>query len=65
VVVALDGLKVGMIVDAVTEVLRVPQDAFESPPLLVTSVDKSYITGIAKVGERLIILLDISSVLEM
>jgi purine-binding chemotaxis protein CheW len=70
VVVAIDGLKVGMIVDAVSEVLSVPEEAIEPPPPMVTTVDTAFITGIAKVGEqgqgqRLVLLLDLGKVLSL
>lgn len=64
-------MQVGMIVDAVTEVLRVPERAIEPPSPLVTPVDSLYITGIAKIAdqegarnaERLIVLLDLEQIL--
>ena len=61
--VEVDGVKVGMVVDAVTEVLRVAEEEVEPPSPLVTTVDSAFITGIAKVDERLIILLDLERVL--
>jgi purine-binding chemotaxis protein CheW len=66
--VEMDGTKVGMIVDAVTEVLRVAEENIEPASPLITPVDSAhsmsgFITGIAKVDERLIILLDLSKVL--
>ena len=64
-VVKSDDLTVGMVVDAVTEVLRIPVEAIEPPSPLVTTVDSAFITGIAKVDERLVILLDLSKVLVM
>jgi purine-binding chemotaxis protein CheW len=63
IVVTMNGVKVGMIVDAVSEVLRIPQDSIEPPPPMVTTVDSAFITGIAKVGEQLVILLDLGRVL--
>jgi purine-binding chemotaxis protein CheW len=63
VVVEMNGTLVGMIVDAVSEVLRVPAESIESPSPIMTTVDSAFITGIAKVGERLIILLDLEKVL--
>jgi len=54
---------VGMLVDSVSQVLRVPETAIEPPSPLMTTVDSTFITGIAKVGERLIILLDLLEVL--
>ena len=63
IVVELDSAKAGMMVDAVTEVLYVPEENVEPPSPLMTTVDSSFITGIAKVDERLIILLDLDKVL--
>jgi purine-binding chemotaxis protein CheW len=63
VVVEMGDTRVGMIVDGVSEVLHVSEDDIEPPSPLVTSVDSSFITGIAKVDERLVILLDLDKVL--
>lgn len=65
VVVELDGMTVGMIVDAVTEVLRVAEETIEPPPPTIATVDSIYITGIVKVGERLVTLLDLGKVLNV
>jgi len=63
VVVVLNGAKVGMIVDAVSEVLNLNQEAIEPPSPMVTNVNTSFIEGIAKEEERLIILVDLAKVL--
>lgn len=65
VVVDMEGTKVGIIVDAVSEVLRVPEETIEATPPMVTSVDTSFIRGIAKLADRLIILLDLPKVLTL
>lgn len=65
VVISIGGVKVGMIVDAVSEVLRVPEEAVEPPPPMVTSVDTAFITGIAKMDQRLVTLLDLGRVLSL
>lgn len=62
-VAELEGGQIGMIVDAVQEVLRVPVSSIEPPTLMVSKVDADYVTGVAKVGHRLIILLDLARVL--
>ena len=54
---------VGLIVDAVEEVLNIPSDVIEPPPDLVTTVDSAYLRGIAKLEDRLVILLDLDRVL--
>jgi len=63
--IAIDSVKVGMVVDAVSEVLRVLEEAIEPTPPIVTTVDSAFITGIAKLEGRLIILLDLSKVLSI
>ena len=63
VIVDIEGQDIGVIVDAVTEVLRVPSDCVEPPSSIITTVDSEYITGIAKLPSRLIVLLDLVKVL--
>jgi len=63
VVVEMNGATVGMVVDGVSEVLRVGAEAIEPPSPIVTTVDSAFIRGIAKVGARLVILLDLGKVL--
>ncbi len=53
------GTRVGLVVDGVSEVLMVPADAIEPTPEVAAGVDAAYLRGIAKLGERLIILLDL------
>ena len=63
VVVDTGGEDIGVIVDAVTEVLRIAEESVEPTSSLVTTEDSYYIEGIAKVGDRLLILLDIDRAL--
>jgi purine-binding chemotaxis protein CheW len=65
VVVNMSGMKVGMIVDGVSEVLTVSDDVIEPPPSMFNTIDTQYITGIARLEGRLIILLDLAEVLSM
>lgn len=70
IVIAINDVKVGMIVDAVSEVLAVSESNVEPPPSMVMSVDTAFMTGIAKLGElggaqRLVILLDLAKVLTL
>ena len=56
----------GFLVDEVTEVARIPSDSIESVPAYVADgIESEYVTGIAKVGERLITLVDPLKVLEL
>lgn len=58
-VVDSEGEDLGVIVDAVTEVQRIAEDSIEPVSSLVSTEQSDYIVGITKVGEQLIILLDL------
>ena len=63
-VAEVNGETVGLIVDEVPEVLRVPEDEIEPTPEFVQSdVKQDYVKGVAKLGERLVIVLDLNKVL--
>ena len=53
----------GVIVDGVSEVLRVSTASIEPPSPVVQGIDSEYLHGIAKLSERLVILLDLDRVL--
>lgn len=63
IVVDIDNRTVGLKVDAVSEVLRLPADTVEPPPSLITGAESDYIKGVGKLDGRLIILLDVSKIL--
>ncbi len=54
---------IGVIVDAVNEVLRVPSSSIEERSSVATIQSSEFLTGIAKLAERLIILLDLATML--
>lgn len=54
---------VGLVVDGVSEVLQVPGEAVEPPSVLVTTADSAFLRGVAKLNDRLILLLDLSGIL--
>lgn len=59
VVVETDGQNIGLIVDAVTETLRLPVKDIEPPSETIVSASTSYIRGIGKTDGKLIVLLDL------
>ncbi|WMW21030.1 chemotaxis protein CheW [Methanolobus mangrovi] len=64
IVVEIGNNVVGMIVDSVNEVLRIPASNIDpAPELVMSSVSKEYITGVGKMDGRLLILLDLAKVL--
>jgi purine-binding chemotaxis protein CheW len=62
VVTEISSKRVGMVVDSVSEVLRLPLDAIEPAPDMITGVDTEYIRGVGKIDDRLIILLDLAKI---
>ena len=57
-VIDCQGQDIGIIVDSVEEVLRIPADSIVPPSNVVTSAGSDYLSGIAKLSERVVILLD-------
>jgi purine-binding chemotaxis protein CheW len=53
------GQRVGLVVDGVSEVLMVPEDAVGPTPGVAAGAEADYIRGIAKLGDQLVILLDL------
>lgn len=64
IVVELGGKTLGFVVDAVREVLRIPRSVTEPPPQLVGGARQEYITGVGKLDDRLLILLDLDKILD-
>ena len=54
---------VGIVVDAVSDVLTVQDEAIRPPPELTKTVDLRYITGLAMLDERMLILVDIEGLM--
>ncbi len=54
---------IGLLVDAVSHVVKVPPEFIESAPEEVLEVDTDYITGVGKLKDKLIIMLDLEKLL--
>ena len=63
IVVELKGKTVGFIVDAVSEVLRIPASITEAPPEMVTGYNSDFIQSVGKLEDHLLILIDLGKVL--
>lgn len=63
VIVEVEGQTVGIIVDEVSEVLRLQVDNIEPPPAVVGGITAEYLTGVGKLDNRLLILLDVDKIL--
>ncbi len=60
IVIEINGMSVGFVVDSVSEVLRIPANTVEPAPPVVAGVDSDYISGVGKVED---ILLDLDKLL--
>jgi purine-binding chemotaxis protein CheW len=65
VVANIGGVKIGMVVSAVSEVLTIDDSVVEPPPPMVSNVNSEFIVGVAKIDNRLVILLDLAKVLTL
>jgi purine-binding chemotaxis protein CheW len=64
IIVVLVGTKVvGVIVDAVSDVLNIPSTDIQAAPDFGAQVETRFISGMAKAGEKLIVLVDIEKVI--
>jgi purine-binding chemotaxis protein CheW len=59
----IQGITMGLVVDSVSEVLRVPSSIVEPAPPMASSISAEFLKGIAKLEDRLIILLDMDRLL--
>ncbi|MBU1004139.1 MAG: chemotaxis protein CheW [Proteobacteria bacterium] len=63
IVIEINKMVVGFVVDSVSEVLRIPSNTVEPPPPVVSGLESEYISGVGKLEDRLLILLDLDRLL--
>jgi purine-binding chemotaxis protein CheW len=63
-VVEVEGRMVGLIVDAASEVLKLSSEEIEPPPNTFVEGDLNYVTGLGKLRDRLIILIELNKILQ-
>ena len=63
IVIEINSMTVGFVVDSVSEVLRIPASTVEPAPAVVSGLDSDYISGVGKLQDRLLILLDLDKLL--
>jgi purine-binding chemotaxis protein CheW len=63
IVIEINNMIVGFVVDSVSEVLRIPASTVEPPPPVVAGLESEYISGVGKLEDRLLILLDLNRLL--
>ncbi|MFD1447139.1 MULTISPECIES: chemotaxis protein CheW [Oceanobacillus] len=63
IIAQINEMEVGLIVDVANDVIDIPEELIEPAPEVIGTVNADYIEGVAKVDNRLLILLDLQKVL--
>ncbi|NLV20452.1 MAG: chemotaxis protein CheW [Syntrophomonadaceae bacterium] len=62
IIIDMEGQIIGIIVDEVNEVLRLSADRIEAPPAAISGITAEYLTGVGKLEDRLLIILDVNKI---
>lgn len=65
IVLSLHDMEVGIVVDSCSDVTDIHRKHIEPPPAVVGGIESTYISGVTKLGRRLIILLDLEKTLNL
>ena len=63
IIVAINETLIGMKVDDVEEIIRLEMDNIEDPPEISQKINKDYVSGVGKLNDKLLILLDLDKIL--
>ncbi|WP_245804811.1 chemotaxis protein CheW [Halobacillus hunanensis] len=63
IIVSMEGMDVGLIVDGANDVLDIAEEDIQPPPEVVGMVKEEYIRGVINSNQRLLILLNLENVL--
>ncbi|MCT4607250.1 MAG: chemotaxis protein CheW [Marinisporobacter sp.] len=63
IVIGIKEKQVGFVVDEASQVLRMSEENIEAAPEIVVGVDKKYITGVGKIEDKIVLLLDLEYIL--
>ncbi|MGC9313497.1 MAG: chemotaxis protein CheW [Sediminispirochaetaceae bacterium] len=59
IIIEIDGMKLGMVIDKVSRVLTIDLDKMQPPPQMISGIGAEYIQGVVKRDEGYLIVLDI------
>ena len=63
IVVEVEGRLMGMVVDSASQVVRIPADQIDAPPPVLGGLSQEFITGVGKIEDKLVILLNVDAIL--
>lgn len=62
-IINIESIQMGLIVDNATDVLDIEESIIDAPPEVIGGVTEEYLSGVAKIDDRLLILLDLERIL--
>lgn len=62
-VLEIGGSLTGLMVDSVSEIIKLEEGAIEPPPEMISSIGAEYVSGVGRLRDRLFVLLDIEKLL--
>lgn len=65
IVVEVEGRLMGMVVDSASQVVRIPTNQIDPPPPVLGGFSREFITGVGKLDDKLVILLNADAILTM
>jgi purine-binding chemotaxis protein CheW len=63
-ILEINGCLTGLIVDSVSEIVKLDEGAIEPPPEMISSIGAEYVTGLGRLRDRLFVLLEIEKLLK-
>lgn len=63
-ILEIDGSLTGLIVDSVSEIVKLDEGCVAPPPEMISSIGAEYVTGVGKLRDRLFVLLNIEKLLK-
>ena len=63
IIIAKGNKRAGIIVDAVTQVIRIPRHYIEPPPPIISGVSSKFFEGIARIENKVIIIIDVDTIM--
>lgn len=65
IIVEIESKNVGFLIDKASQVIKLAEENIEAPPEILLSINKRYISGIGKINDKIIVLLNLEEVLSI
>ena len=64
IVIDIDGKKIGLLVDNVNKVIRIPEANISPPSELITDLSEEFVRGIGRLQDHLIVILNMTNIID-